>query len=728
MTTPSVLLHSRAMAALYVVLSASCAMAQLPAARLLTVFPPGASANADVQVTISGTDLDDARELRFSHSGIHAQKARDAGGFTVHVDADVPVGTYDVRAIGAYGVSNPCAFAITAGPEVTDAKPHLRAAEALELPLGATATGRTTATADDWFRLSLHQGQRVLLECASRELDSRLEPVMTLFDGDQHELKYATRANLLDFQAPSDGAYFVKLHDLIYRGGAEYFYTLHAGPGPYIDFIFPPAGLPGSKSRYTLYGRNLPGGTSAGIMSADHEPLEKLEVDIDLPATAAEARRPATGPLSESKAATLDGIDYRLRSDRGISNPVTITFATAPLVIDAGGNEKPGSAQKLTVPCEVAGQFHPPDRRAWYTFDAKKGDVYRIEIYCNRLGSPSDPFLLVERAIKNDAGESKSADVQEVYSGDPRAGDLDFPTGSRDPQLRFEAKEDGKYRVQVRDLFTPPRPDPSITYRLAIRREQPDFRIVAMADAPPPARNKDRRVVIWNPFLRKGATVPIKVLVLRQDGFDGAIELHAEGLPGFVKCPPQHIPPGDSAASLLLSADENAADWIGPVRIVGKSTSALPVTHEAIAGAIVWGTADPLLPTRSRAAADLVLAVSSLEVEPLSIHAGIDGPSEISASSKIKLTFKVNRRGEFKSPMKLTAYGLPGPAAREVDLGPVDGGSYELDLAPFKLSPGIYNFSLQCLTQVKYLRGKEPAPKDVEAAFYSNSVTLKIKP
>ena len=703
-------------------------MAQLPAARLLTVFPPGASSNADVQVTVAGIDLDDTRELRFSHAGIHAQRTRDAGGFTVHVDADVPVGTYEVRAVGTYGVSNPCIFAIASGPQVTDAKPHLRVSEALELPLGATASGRATASADDWFRLSLHQGQRVLLECASRELGSRLEPVMALSDAEQHELKYAGRTGLLDFQAPSDGVYLLKLHDVIYQGGPEYFYTLYASAAPHIDFVFPPAGLPGSKSRYTLYGRNLPGGTSAGIMSADREPLEKLDVDIELPATAAEARRPATGPLSESKAATLDGIDYRLHSDRGISNSITITFATAPVIIDTGGNEKSGTAQKLTLPCEVAGRFQPPSRRAWYAFEAKKGDVYRIEIYCDRLGSPSDPFLLVERVIKSDAGESKSTDVQEIYSGDPRAGDSDFPTGSRDPQLRLEAKEDGTYRVQVRDLFTPPRPDPSITYRLAIRREQPDFRIIAMADAPPPERNKDRRVVMWNPFLRKGATVPVKVLVLRQDGFDGAIELQAESLPGFVKCLPQRIPSGDSAASLMLSADENAADWIGAVRIVGKSTGAAPVIHEAIAGAIVWGTADPVLPTRSRAAADLVLAVSSLEFEPLSIHANVDGLSEVSPSSKVKVTFKVTRRGEFKSPMKLMAHGLPGPAANEVDLGPVDGGSYELDLAPFKLSPGSYNFSLQCLTQVKYLHGKEPAPKDVEAAFYSNPVTLKIKP
>jgi hypothetical protein len=74
------------------------------------------------------------------------------------------------------------------------------------------------------------------------------------------------------------------------------------------------------------------------------------------------------------------------------------------------------------------------------------------------------------------------------------------------------------------------------------------------------------------------------------------------------------------------------------------------------------------------------------------------------------------------------AYGLPGPAAPEVELGPVDDGSYELNLTPFKLNPGTYSFCLQCLTQVKYVRGKETAPKDITAAFYSNSMTVTIKP
>ena len=43
---------------------------QLPAARLDGIFPAGASPGATVEVTISGTNLDDVDRLVFSHEGI----------------------------------------------------------------------------------------------------------------------------------------------------------------------------------------------------------------------------------------------------------------------------------------------------------------------------------------------------------------------------------------------------------------------------------------------------------------------------------------------------------------------------------------------------------------------------------------------------------------------------------------------------------------------------------
>src|SRR5205085_5999352 len=49
------------------------AQAQLPHARLSTIFPPGGRMGTTVDVTISGADLDEATQLQFSHSNITAK-------------------------------------------------------------------------------------------------------------------------------------------------------------------------------------------------------------------------------------------------------------------------------------------------------------------------------------------------------------------------------------------------------------------------------------------------------------------------------------------------------------------------------------------------------------------------------------------------------------------------------------------------------------------------------
>ena len=56
-----------------ILLLASTLRADLPAIRLTSVFPPGARAGTTVDVTVTGADLDDLSDLRFSHPGVFAR-------------------------------------------------------------------------------------------------------------------------------------------------------------------------------------------------------------------------------------------------------------------------------------------------------------------------------------------------------------------------------------------------------------------------------------------------------------------------------------------------------------------------------------------------------------------------------------------------------------------------------------------------------------------------------
>ena len=66
-----------------------------------------------------------------------------------------------------------------------------------------------------------------------------------------------------------------------------------------------------------------------------------------------------------------------------------------------------------------------------------------------------------------------------VTGADAGAG-VRFNTQSVDAEVRLQVPEDGSYQVQNSDLYASQRGDPRLTYRLVIRREQPDFRLVLL--------------------------------------------------------------------------------------------------------------------------------------------------------------------------------------------------------------------------------------------------------
>src|SRR3954471_9805045 len=156
--------------------------ADLPAARLTSVFPPGARIGTTVEVTIGGDDLDDLADLRFSNPGIFARPATDAAGkvqpnrYIVAVGPNVPPGLYDARAVGRFGISNPRVFTVGDLPELLENTSNSSPGGATEVAVDSVVNGVCAASAVDHFRFAAKQGQRVLVECAAREIDSRAEP------------------------------------------------------------------------------------------------------------------------------------------------------------------------------------------------------------------------------------------------------------------------------------------------------------------------------------------------------------------------------------------------------------------------------------------------------------------------------------------------------------------------------------------------------------------------
>lgn len=657
----------RVCAVVCLVFVAQTVFAQLPAARLDSIFPAGAQVGAAVEVALTGNDLDDAAELHFSHPGITAKpKMAEAtpfnkelqpipNQFVVTVAGNVPLGTYDVRVRGKYGLSNPRAFDLSNLTELTETEPNNQLDQATEAAAPLIINGQINGNTDvDLYRFAAQAGQRILLDCRARRIDSLLDPVLSVYDAKGRELMnnrdgYAREA-FIDFQVPATGDYYVRITDALYRGNANYVYRLSIGPTPHIDYIFPPAGPAGSNNQYTVYGRNLPGGQPTDL-TVGGKRLDKATVNVALPGDPAKPA-PMSGRLDPEQA-FLDAVEYRVQGQPTPSNSVCLGVATAPVVLEADSNDTPDQAQKLSPPCEVAGQFYPQRDFDWYSFDAKQGDTYTIEVISHRLGLPTDPLLVIQQVTKNDKGEEQ---VKVLATADD-IGNRDraqFDTRTGDASYKFEAPVDGTYRVNVRDGFSALRSDPRLVYRLAIRKRTPDFRLVAVPRDP------------WGAMiLRKGDRTTIDVLAERRDNLDVPIVVSVTGLPAGVTSSAVTLGPSMSVATLVLTAADNAAPAIANLEIVGKAKIGdREVTRVARAGTantsmrMLQPNQNPQNSLPARVSRQVVLSVSE-EAAPFAVQLKNDKVWETTRAGTLKVPFTATRRNNYKGNVQCTVVNLP---------------------------------------------------------------------
>ena len=725
MKTHSPLLKGFTLLALLLWALPDAAAQQLPRARLTSIFPAGGQKGTTLDVTVSGGDLDGANALTFSHAGITAKPKLDAAGnavanqYTVTISKDVPVGFHDVRTSGGkYGVTNVRSFAVGDLAEMTS-NGGTSIENAAEVALGTTVNGQTPARNYAYYKVALKKGQRIIVNCLAAELDSKLEPVLVIKNDSGLELERSRTGQPVDFTPVTDGDYYVGLHDFVYGGGAEHVFRMAISERPHIDFIVPPAGEPGKAGKFTLYGRNLPGGVDSGMV-LEGKPLQKQEVTITLPGDPkARTSLAGTAPVGPSQAG-FDGIEYRLASPKGSSNPVRIFFADAPVIGEASApNDRPAEAQKITVPCDYAGLFYPRRDRDWVTFDAKKDEVYWVEVVSERLGVPTNPYFRLERVTKNDKGEETVSTVKEVQESPVNIGGTAFNTTSVDPAFRFAVPADGTYRLVTYDLYNSGAANS--LYRLSIRKEAPDFRLVAMVEGPPALQNQ--ALPMPTAFLRRGQVLPIKVMAFKRDGFNEPIEISLSGLPGHIATSQATIYPGQNSALVLLAAKDDAAAWSGNVSITGKATvNGKAVTHQARTAdvtTIAYDSQSKKSKVRARLTGNMQIAVTDREKVPLTLAAKEDKVWEHSVFGTLKIPVNLSFDDGFKGVDKnVVLVGHPIVdkfKAVKIAKDKTDG-NIDLNLATYKLPAGDYTLYLRSQVKGKYKRVKDEELKTAKDA------------
>ncbi len=608
----------------------------LPAPRLLTTTPMGAKVGSQVEVTISGESIEDADELTFSDRRITAaRKLNEAGQtepnkYVVTIAADCPVGIHEARVMTRLGISSSRAFSVGTLDEVTRAAPNTSLATAMELKVNSICNGVMTSRAVDHYVFEAKKGQRVIVDCATRGIDSKLDATVIVADAAGRDLQVERRGGVLDFTVPSDGKYVIKVHELTFKGGPAYYYRL-------------------------------------GLW--------------ELPVGAAVVRQQSTKPVNS------------------FSWPPQGLKEQADLAESEPNNDRT-KTQKISLPCDIAGSFFPAADVDVFEFEAKKGDVWWVEVASERFGLPTDPSILVQHVARTGDTE-KLTDVAEfsdipspvkvssngyAYDGPP------YNAGSADILGKLEIKEDGLHRLQITDLFGGTRNDPKNIYRLIIRKAAPDFAIVAWA-LHMELRNGDRNAVSKPLALRGGATMALEVVAIRRDGFDGDIDLAMEGLPEGVTANGLKIPAGQSRGIMLVTANQNAPRAVGSGTFFGRATiNGEVVSRPCRLASYAWPIPDSWGEIPSpRLMADVPVSVSGREFAPITLTP----PNEVqtvTAGEKLTIPLLHTRRSEFSGAvLQLRTMGVGFDRAPQFDVSlTADQSQAVLDTAALKTAPGDY--------------------------------------
>jgi len=710
-----------------------------PSPQLLLVTPCGGQAGASFDITVTGQNLDQIEGLYFSvprvgfesiavperpkqtkTPAMKKQKkapARQSNKFKITLPADARPGIHDIRVITKGGVSNPRAFVVGDLKEVIAIEPNDDVPQSQRIELNCTVNGGIGNPTDvDYFVFTGKKGQRVVFSCLTSSIDSKLPATIEVYDEKGKRLAsgrgYRENDAVTDCVLPEGGDYNIRVASFTYtQGGPEHFYRLTVSTAPWIDAIFPAAIEPGRTTEVTVYGRNLPDGKLDPAIRLDGRPLETATVSVTAPGDPlARQRLDYTGHIPPS-ASSLDGFELRLHNQSGISNPALMTYAAAPLVLDAPDNDSAATAQKVTVPCQISGRLERKNDQDWYVFHAEKGQAYSIELCGDRLGPPLDLYFIVRDGKGRIITEQD--DGAEVLS--PQ-----FFTRTFDPQrYRLTPATAGDYALLVSSRDASVQAGPRHGYQLRIAPEQPDFRLIAM----PAVRIQPPQQTIF-----PGATVVgqhgtqvIQIYAWRSDGFAGDIELSGKDLPDGLSLPPQTLAAGQKQAQIVLSASADAEPWTGPIRIIGTATIAgRKLIREARPATITWPVPQPNIPAISRLDRSLVVAVR--DKAPFSLTA--DTPAFTAfPGEKITVPLRLTRNWpELKGPIQIAPLTpLPAFNFPNVTLTPgKDTIKASLDVKP-AAAPGNYTVILNGQAQ-----GANPQKRNQPGGISQPSTPINV--
>jgi hypothetical protein len=497
-----------------VLLCSTAAPAAAAAPTLRNIDLHGLQIGAATVLTIDGDNLLPEPKLLLAApvASQTVRKESTANRVVIEVALDkaaVP-GLYNLRLANANGVSAGRVVALDHlpqrawGPKV----------ESLPVALHATLGGSTRMTTS----FAGKAGQAVLCEVEAQRLGGKLRPVLHLSDEGGRQVAWALPSPALAGDTrvaatlPADGVYKVEVHDLQYAAVPGSF-RLKVGVWQPADAVFPAAVRRGESASVELLG-----GTAG----------QKVQVQA--------AGDAAVVPVPWADPAGASGARPRVL----VSDLPEYVEKDGVAVQDAGA-----------APVALNGRLVKPGESDRFRLKIRPGDKLRFEVLADRLGSPLDAVLKIQR---EDGALLAQAD--------------DAPD-SPDPVLDLTVPADLQTLVvAVEDLHG--RGQPNFVYRVVVR---------PAADAAT-VKDYSLSVAAGEMSVPVGGTQVVEVGVERR-GYTGPVRLAFDGLPPGIGVHGADIPAGATGALLVLTGT-------GPTPATAMAT-------------LRGSSADPALPTARRA-------------------------------------------------------------------------------------------------------------------------------
>ncbi|MEI8213234.1 MAG: hypothetical protein WCI02_13880 [Planctomycetota bacterium] len=452
---------------------------------------------------------------------------------------DAVPGIRDFRVVTPHGVSTIGQLVVAREPIVSEATENDTIEKAQVISIPATVCGSIEKGEDlDFYRFTIDQPVELTFFMTSQRLQNRLhdmqsrvDPMITLRSESGTTLASSDNViagdPLMHYRFDRPGTYVLEVRDVRYQGNADWTYSIEISNRPFPTVVHPLALPPGVSQDVQLIGYGLPPGVRTSIQTPADSAGTVLRI-----------------------APVLNGVP--LQGVSVFSSPYPIVVETEPApegtsTTSDGSIAAPSHPPiQVTLPATIAGRIGSATQVDRYLFAAKANERWSFEVLARRLGSSLDSKLRILNEAQAPLIEMDDTTFDRVTSSDSMIENWTVPA-------------DGNYVLEIRDLHG--RGGLDFPYAIKVSSSKPYFLLEADTD---------------KTLLAPSTATVLYTRAIRRNGFDGEIQLVAEGLPNGVEAICGRIVPGSNDGAIWLRATPEAQPAFGNIKITGTANVSMP--------------------------------------------------------------------------------------------------------------------------------------------------------